>query len=242
MPICSLCSSTLRCIIAIRSMRHVRRFHFPQPTRPGASTGASPRRACAPQSEHALHLVSQRPGFQHERSRLLRKSAAHSSSAICGAESASVFFLTAAPVRSFFGFSPAASRRRGLGGGPANRFFFGCFGAVAAGFLRGTGRASVSRSAGAGGSLGAWHTLVHPHPPAGNPARSEWTYRGTCLRTLVCHGSASARRTGLGRCDEGPAPHIVDLVLFRPPPQEEAVGTAGRPRPCGTATPPCPSS
>jgi len=107
-PACCFCCAHFFCMTEIRSMRHVRRFHLP-----AASHRSGCFHRCITSTSFRSHRVSTcctsslvRPGFQHERSKLLRKSAAHSSSAICGAERASaVFFLTAAPVRSFFGFS-----------------------------------------------------------------------------------------------------------------------------------------
>ena len=78
-----------------------------------------------------------RPGFQHERSKLLRKSAAHSSSAILGADMASAVFFSRGifPARSCFlvavVLGSAFTGVFNLGGEPPNRFFLGCFGAGA---------------------------------------------------------------------------------------------------------------
>eukprot|EP00964_Phaeocystis_antarctica_P057763 scaffold34208_cov72-Phaeocystis_antarctica.AAC.2 len=55
------------------------------------------------------------------------------------------------------------------------------------------------------------------HPPlsAGKPALHGAVRTDLDLSACYTRGTLSqARRTGLGRCDEGSAPHIVDLMLL----------------------------
>jgi len=55
------------------------------------------------------------------------------------------------------------------------------------------------------------------HPPlsAGKPALHGAVRTDLDLSACYTRGALSqARRTGLGRCDEGSAPHIVDLMLL----------------------------
>ena len=147
---------TLLSITTIRSSRHVRRFHL---------RAASHRSGCIHRCITSTSLRSQsvstcctsslvRPGFQHERSRLLRKSAAHSSSAILGAAVASaVFFLAACPAG--FGVSADTAAVFAVTLPPPNSAFF-CFWAELepAGASAGAHGASVSRSPRLGGAGG----------------------------------------------------------------------------------------